>query len=278
MSQTHLSRAGSAGRRLLPRRKRPASLAWGHLALVAALLIGWQILYVVVGENVFASPAETGTAFVSNLPDWYPDLRSTLTVLVIAMIATAVLGVLIGFLVGLSEFWTEVLRPILLTIYAIPKIAIYPIFLLVFKIGFSTLVLFSIFHGIIPVILLVMEGTRGIPAIQIKLARVYNLSFLQKCRYILLPSLAPVVAEAVRMGASLTFLGLVVAEMFGSSSGLGNRLVAYLNLNQTENILSVFILISLVGIVLSVLLLHWERSVQRRSGLVPDSGLAGPKP
>ncbi|MGK2932881.1 MAG: hypothetical protein ACSLFD_08965 [Solirubrobacterales bacterium] len=50
------------------------------------------------------------------------------------------------------------------------------------------------------------------------------------------------------------------------------------NLNQTENILSVFILISLVGIVLSVLLLHWERTVQRRSGLVPDSGLVAPTP
>jgi NitT/TauT family transport system permease protein len=259
------------------RRPRPAigersALLSGHVLIIAGLLLGWQLVYTIAGEDVFASPVQTGRALFSNVGDWYPDLRSTLSVLVMSVVATAVLGVAIGFLVGLSAFWTEVLRPVLLTIYAIPKIAIYPIFLVAFKIGYPTLLLFAIFHGIIPVILLVMEGTRSIPAIQLKLTRVYDLSFLQKCRHILLPTLAPVVAEAVRTGASLTFLGLVVAEMFGSSRGLGNRLVAYLNLNQTENILSVFILISLVGIALSVLLLRWERWVQRRDGVAPGVG------
>ncbi|MHA6632137.1 ABC transporter permease [Pseudonocardia sichuanensis] len=260
-----------------PRRTRPSlnprSPILGHVVVIAALLLGWQLVFALADENVFSSPADTGRALLANLPDWWPDLRSTLLVLVIAIVATAVLGVLIGFLLGLSEFLTEVLRPLLLTIYAIPKIAIYPIFLLVFKIGFTTLVLFAIFHGIIPVILLVMEGTRRIPAIYLKLGRVYDLSLLQKVRHVLLPALAPVVAEAVRIGASLTFLGLVVAEMFGSSSGLGNRLVAYLNLNQTENILSVFILISLVGVVLSVLLTRWERSVQSRTGTTHGAAL-----
>jgi NitT/TauT family transport system permease protein len=255
----------SPARRARPSVNRRSALL-GHVVVVAALLLGWQAIYAVADKNVFASPAETGRAFLTNLPEWWSDLGSTLSVLVIAVVATAVFGVLIGFLLGLSEFMTEVLRPILLTIYAVPKIAIYPIFLLVFKISFTTLVLFAIFHGIIPVILLVMEGTRRIPSIYLKLARVYDLSLLQKARHVLLPALAPVVAEAVRMGASLTFLGLVVAEMFGSSSGLGNRLVAYLNLNQTENILSVFILISLVGIALSIVLTRWERSVQSRSG------------
>jgi NitT/TauT family transport system permease protein len=266
MSTAQSSRATSSWPSVKPR----SALIGGHVLVVAALLLGWQTVYAIAGDNVFASPADTASALLSNLPDWWPDLRSTLVVLVISVVVTAVLGVLIGFLLGLSEFLTEVLRPLLLTIYAIPKIAIYPIFLLVFKIGFTTLVLFAVFHGIIPVILLVMEGTRRIPSIQLKLARVYGLSLVQKARHILLPALAPVVAEAVRMGASLTFLGLVVAEMFGSSSGLGNRLVAYLNLNQTENILSVFILISLVGVALSVALTRWERSVQSRSGTTPE--------
>jgi ABC-type nitrate/sulfonate/bicarbonate transport system permease component len=264
----------SQGQRTTARRTRPSvnprSALLGHVVVVTALLLGWQLVYALADANVFSSPAETVSALLSNIPGWWPDLRSTLLVLVLAVVATAVLGVLIGFLLGLSQFLTEVLRPILLTIYAVPKIAIYPIFLLVFKIGFTTLVLFAIFHGIIPVILLVMEGTRRIPAIYLKLARVYDMSLVQKARHVLLPALAPVVAEAVRMGASLTFLGLVVAEMFGSSSGLGNRLVAYLNLNQTENILSVFILISLVGIALSVVLTRWERSVQSRSGRTPE--------
>lgn len=247
-----------------------SAILGGHVLVLAGLLLGWQMLYAIVGADALSSPAETGRALVSNLPGWLPDLQSTLLVLLVSVAGTAILGVLIGFLLGLSEFFTEVLRPVLLTIYAIPKIAIYPVFLLVFKIGHTTLILFAIFHGIIPVILLVMEGTRRIPSIYLKLSDVYAMSMLQKARHILLPALSPVVAEAVRIGASLTFLGLVVAEMFGSGSGLGNRLVAYLNLNQTENILSVFIVISLVGIALSVALTRWEHSVQRRSGRLPE--------
>lgn len=249
------------------------ALIGGHAVAIVALLLGWQLLYAIVGDDVFASPAQTFEAMASKLPDWVPDLRSTLLALFAALAGTVAIGVLLGFVFGLSEFLTEVFRPILVTIYAIPKIAVYPVFLLAFKVSLTTLVLFAIFHGVIPVILLVMEGTRRIPSIYLKLGDVYSMSILRKVRHILLPALSPVVAEGVRMGASLTFLGVIIAEMFGSNSGLGYRLVAYLNLNQTKNILSIFIVISLLGIILSLVLTRWERSVQGRSGRAPEQSI-----
>jgi ABC-type nitrate/sulfonate/bicarbonate transport system permease component len=261
-------------RKTLPSRAQSAwaTIAIGHIVVIGTILLAWQGLYAAAGEEKLSSPIQTVQALVTNLAAWTPDLVSTLTVLAIALSVTAVLGVSLGFFIGLSAFWTDVFRPALTVIYSIPKIAIYPIFLVIFKISYTTLVLFAVFHGIIPIMIMVMEGVRSIPAIQMKLAQVYKLSLWQTFVHVLLPSLAPVIAEAVRMGASLTFLGLIIAEMFGSTRGLGNRLVAYLRLHQVDNIISVFILISAVGIILSVILLAWQRSAQSKVSERETSG------
>ena len=67
-------------------------------------------------------------------------------------------GLAIGLTLGLSRLASEVFEPMLVAIYSIPKITLYPILLLAFGLGISAKVAFGTLHGIIPIALFTING------------------------------------------------------------------------------------------------------------------------
>ena len=77
--------------------------------------------------------AETGTAFI------------------IALVISIVAGLAIGFVLGMNRLAAEVFEPILVAGNSVPKIALYPIVLLIFGIGMPAKIAFGAIHGVVPV-------------------------------------------------------------------------------------------------------------------------------
>ena len=65
---------------------------------------------------------------------------------------------------GLVRFWGNVFEPITLSVYSIPKVTLFPIFLTVFGFGLYSKIAFGMFHGIFPIIIIAMNAyARGQP-------------------------------------------------------------------------------------------------------------------
>src|SRR3989337_3775616 len=126
-----------------------------QLLFPLALLALWQLLAVVLGGFFVASPLASLNALLQGGGDGWlgADAGVTLVALVYGYLLAVVLGVVIGFLLGLSRFAYAVFEPIVVALYALLHVALYPIFLFTFGLGIASQAWFAMFFGVFPIII-----------------------------------------------------------------------------------------------------------------------------
>ncbi|HZI84693.1 MAG TPA: ABC transporter permease subunit [Casimicrobiaceae bacterium] len=228
------------------------------LLLVAALLAIWQALYWWVGDSALASPLATlrYTARMVSSGDFGAHAYDTMRAFVIAFAFSVAIGLAAGFWLGFQRIAGDTLEPMLVAVYAIPKLTLYPILLLAFGLGLSAKVAFGVVHGVIPIILFTLAAVRNTKPILIKTGRVLKLEPGEMVRWILFPAAVPEIFTGLRVGFSLTLIGTLLAEMFASQRGLGYLLMTGIGLHNVEQVLSVTLLIVVFAAAVSVLLLQ----------------------
>ena len=197
------------------------------VVLIVGLLVFWQLMYLVVGDVAMRSPWQTmrATAELARTDWFWLHVDNTMRAFAAALAIAIVLGLLIGFALGLHRLSAEAMEPMLVALYSIPKITLYPIILLVFGLGMSAKVAFGAIHGIIPVALFTLGAVRSTRPIFVKTGRVLKLSKPEMVRSILFPAAVPEIFTGLRVGFSLTLIGTVLGEMFAAQHGLGYLLM-----------------------------------------------------
>jgi len=235
------------------------------LLLVVVLGLVWQGAFMLAGPDALAPPLQTVAYLFGELktPEFWDHIWATGSAFLIALVISILAGLALGLLTGLSATATEAAEPLLLAANSVPKIALYPIVLLIFGIGMPAKIAFGAIHGIIPVAVFTMNACRNIPPVLIKSARVMRLSRFDRIRSILLPAALPEIVTGVRLGFSLTLIGTILGEMFGSQSGLGFLLMTAIGLQNTQVIMSVTLLLIIFAAGVSTALLSWERRLRR---------------
>ena len=193
------------------------------LVLVAGLLLAWQCLYWFVGDVAMRSPLQTlqFTARLVTSDAFWPHLSETLRAFAAALAIAVSLGLVTGFWLGFHRLSGDVFEPMLVALYSIPKITLYPIVLLAFGLGMPAKIAFGAIHGIIPVALFTINAVRNVKPILIKTARMHRLGTADMVRAVLFPAALPEIFTGFRVGFSLTLIGTVLGEMFAAQRGLG---------------------------------------------------------
>jgi NitT/TauT family transport system permease protein len=238
------------------------------LLLVAGLLIVWQGLFVFAGSHALSPPIETGLYLVHLLGTaaFWDHLLETGRAFGAAMLLSVLLGLGIGLPFGLNRLAAEITEPMLVSAYAVPKIVLYPIVLLIFGIGLPAKVAFGAIHGIIPIAIFAMAGVRQVSPVLLRTALVLRLSRTQTLARIVWPAALPEIFTGLRIGFSLTLIGTLLGEMFGSQKGLGFLLMTAIGLQNIPVIMAVTLLLVLFAATLSVALLAWDRRLHRVVG------------
>jgi NitT/TauT family transport system permease protein len=231
--------------------------------LVLILLLVWQATFLLAGATAIASPAATFAYLAAHLPDLWVHVQATGQAFLFALAIAVAGGLMLGLVTGLNAAAAETAEPLLLAANSIPKIALYPVVLLLFGIGLPAKVAFGAIHGIIPVAIFSMNACRGVPPVLLKTAAVLRLSPAERIRSVLLPAALPDVLTGIRLGFSLTLIGTILGEMFGSQSGLGYLLMTSIGLQNTEVIMAVTVLLIAFAAAVSTALLTWERHLRR---------------
>lgn len=243
------------------------------VAVPATVLALWWLLAVVVGPVAVASPPETARAMVDGLRDgWLTEpLLHTLRATALGFLLAAAAGLWLGFTLGMSRFWGDVFEAPLIWLYSIPKVTLFPLFLLFLGLGTSSEVMFGAFHGVFPQALFLIASIRGISGVLLRVARLYRLSRWDTFRSIVLPDTLPATVMGLRYCFSLTFLGVILAEMFAARAGAGYELMQAISLNNMSRIFAIAIALVIVALVVNALLLVLQGVVNRRRGGVLDA-------
>jgi NitT/TauT family transport system permease protein len=234
--------------------------------LAIAFVLVWQLFFAIGGAVALASPAQATRTALAMLvsPDFWVDIRATFSAFAFSVVIEAVLGILLGAFLGLRRFTGDVVEPMIAGLYSIPKLMFFPMITLFFGIGISSEVAFGVLHGIIPIILFTMSAVRNIKPVYLKTGRVMGLSTAQVLFTIALPAAVPEIFTGLRIGISGALIGVILCEMFGSSHGVGFRLMNAMANNVVTDISAITLILITVAAVLSGVLMVIDERLHRR--------------
>jgi NitT/TauT family transport system permease protein len=237
------------------------------LIIIAAILLAWQALHQIVGDIALPAPLSTLSYLVKFIPTarFAESAWATLEAFILALVLSYAIGLSIGVWMGAHRLSGAVGEPILISIYTLPKITLYPVVLLIFGLSLPGRVTFGAMHGVLPVALLTMAAIRNIPPVYLKSARTLRLSRLQTIATVLFPGSLPEVFSGLRIGFTLTLLGVLLAEMFAAKSGLGFLIINAMQLLQPEEMVAVTVVLFVFAATANALLLWIEHRLHRRA-------------
>lgn len=234
--------------------------------LLLAVILGlWQLASLGIGASVLPGPLRTMQQVWTEMrdPDFAAHLTETGKAFGAALCISLVGGTLLGVLLGARCLAGDVFEPLLIALYSIPKISLYPVVLLVFGLGISAKIAFGAIHGIIPVVLFTMTAVRNIRPVYMRSIRTHHLTPWQGAIHVLIPATVPEIVAGLRIGFSLTLLGTLLGEMFASQKGIGHLLMISIDRNDSPSIMALALMLFLFATIVSLGLLQWDRRLRR---------------
>ena len=245
------------------RRRRRGLTTAISTASVIVVLAAWQLCASqgVVDQKLTSSPwgVVQAARFLIDSGQLGSEVASSAKLFGVGLGLAIVIGALGGVLIGWWRLVAAVFEPWIAILYAMPLIALLPLILVWFGIGFTAEVVMVVLISVFPVLVSVMTGTRNVDQELVRLARSFCGSELAIIRTVLLPSLIPYFVSGVRLAIGSALVGVVVSEYFLGNGGIGGLIVtAGENLQSGEVFVGITIL-ALSAIVMTGLLRRAER-------------------
>jgi NitT/TauT family transport system permease protein len=234
--------------------------------ILIILLLAWQALHQLVGATALPGPVPTLAYLAKFVPSqrFAENAWATLVCFFYALLLSYGIGLAFGVWMGVHRLSGAVGEPILISLYTLPKVTLYPVVLLIFGLSLSGRVTFGAMHGVLPVALLTMSAIRNIPPVYLKSARTLHLSGWQTIVTVLFPATFPEIVAGLRIGFTLTLLGVLLAEMFAAKQGLGSLIINAMQLMQAEEMLTVAVVLFAFAALANALLLWIEHRLHHR--------------
>lgn len=236
------------------------------VAVIACFFAIWQLLHYMVGSEALTSPVETWDRAEKLFATerFWEHAEETTRALGVALVISIVGGAVIGMILGWNRRAGEIFAPLFVALQSTPKVTLYPVMLLFFGLGFAAKVAFGAIHGIIPMTLITYNATKSINPALLRSARMMRLSVWQTFLFVFIPATVPELVTAIRLSFSITFLGVMIGEMFASVRGLGYLIMGGIELNDVSMMISITVLIGIFAVTINGALLALDNRLHRR--------------
>jgi NitT/TauT family transport system permease protein len=178
----------------------------------------------------------------------------------------AVVGILLGIVMGRSRFVGALLDPLFSGTYAVPKLALFPIFIFVFGIGSLSKVALVFLECLYPIVIMTYAGAREVQEKLLWSARNMGASRAAILRRVVIPATTPFIFAGFRVAVPVAMIVVVITEMVSSADGLGYQVIYALSSLRTDRMLAVVVVIAALGYLLDKAvvfardrLIYWEK-------------------
>ena len=177
----------------------------------------------------------------------------------------AMVGIMLGVLMGMSGKIENFLSLTFTSIRQIPMMAWVPLLVMWFGIGENSKIAVIFMASYFPVLVNTISGIKRTDAKLLEVGKMYQLSKWRMFTEIYLPSSLPAIFVGLKVGLGVSWMAVVGAEMIAASSGIGFRINDARSLMQYPIVFSGMISIAVVGVfmdqilnILAKLLTPWE--------------------
>jgi len=201
--------------------KRLVHSLWPPLALVAALLLVWELLVLVLQIRSFLLPAPSAVlrALVENADALSRSLGLTALAAVGGLAVEAIVGTVVGSIVASSRLLYRGAYPIATLLQMVPLVAIAPMLVIWCGFGPRTAIASAAIVSLFPVLASTLDGIRSVDPGLAELFRVNGASRFQRWRKLDIPWALPSIVTGLRIAAGLSVIGAIVGEFVGAFAG-----------------------------------------------------------
>jgi len=228
---------------------------WGAVIspVVVALLWEGAVAVGFLRPGYLPPPSRLGPHLVELLAggELWEHLVVTLTRVGLSFVFALLPAVGLGLLLGMSRSTRLALEPLLTALYAIPKIALLPLVMLILGVGERSLVATATLTGFLQMTVSTMGGVMSIERTVLEAGQNYGATGWRLFRYVLFPSALPEIFTGMRIGLGLTLVLVIAVELVAAQEGLGAFLWLAGQTLSAEKLFSGFIVIGVLGLILT---------------------------
>ena len=226
----------------------------------AALIAVWWAIYASAdfSPQVLVSPLAVWRAFIRLVTyGVMAEYASTsLRMIGIAAALSLIVGVPIGFAVGVNRYAAHALEGFLRFLQGISGIAWLPLAIIWFGFTHTTTLVIVIYTLIVPIVFNTMIGVRAIPEYYTLAMRSLGASRLRLVRDVYLPGALPSIVVGLRLGMGYGWRALIAAEMLVRQGGLGDLIFGARTFGQIDRIITGMIVIGCLYVVVDRLIVQ----------------------
>jgi ABC-type nitrate/sulfonate/bicarbonate transport system permease component len=231
-------------------------------ASVLFFLVVWEIYGRETDPILFTYPTAVVEAFFTLLAsgELLRQMAVSLGALAAGFGLSLILGVGLGLAMGRSRLAEAIFEPHVNALYATPQVALTPLFMMWFGLGFTVKVAVVFLFAFFPILINTASGAKNVSASIVEVGRAYQASRRQIMFKIVFPAALPFIMAGVRIAVGRGLVGMIVAELFTAITGLGAMLSLYGNIFETAKMFVVIIVLAGLGIGL----IHATQMLERK--------------
>lgn len=234
-----------------------------RLGIITSFFVSWEMgaRLKALDTFFFSSPAEIAAdlfhLFFSGKV--YPHIIMTMKEVFAGLFLGTFSGMVTGIVLGKYETLARAMDPVIMGLYAIPKIAIAPLFILWFGLGISGKIVFAWVVVFFLIFFNTYAGIRSVNPDLIDSIKAMGGNQWQILTKVSIPNCIPWIFVGLRTSIGASIIAAIVGEFVAADTGLGHMIMEGLTLFMTQRVLAVVLLLSVIVIFMDFCLRAMER-------------------
>jgi len=224
-------------------------------ASVASFFAAWQALFVFVPfNNLFISkPSLIAEAFADLVAsgDLQRDLAVSALPFVCGLVLAALIGVVIGILMGWRVRVGYALDPLMTVLYASPLVAVAPLVIVFLGVGLVSKTVLIFLLSVFPFVFNAAAGVRAVDPLLVNVVRSLGGGETDLYLKVIAPSVLPYIVAGARIAVGRALIGVLVAEFFAASEGIGYAIARFGDLFALDRMFACIITVMIIAVALT---------------------------
>jgi ABC-type nitrate/sulfonate/bicarbonate transport system permease component len=245
-------------------------LRWGwiswlvRLGTLFVLLFLWNVQAHHSSAAVLSTPMAVGKSlwnllFVNRL--LLSPILLSFEVLVVGYLISLLVGIPLGILMGRSRIAERLLDPYVKFLYALPHAVFIPIMVQWLGFQFKFAVAYVFVSAVFPVLINTVSGVKGTDQNLLDTGVSFGASERKIRSSIVIPAAFPMMLTGARLAFSASWVGVIIAEILTTSTGLGGDIQVYSDEFQVPAMYATIVAIMLIAVIILQLSVRLERTL-----------------
>jgi ABC-type nitrate/sulfonate/bicarbonate transport system permease component len=224
-----------------------------------------------IEPEVLPAPSRIASGLVGMLDDreFWSQLGKTLSAWAIGLLASIVIAVPFGLLIGALPWLFEWVHAVIEFLRPIPPVALIPLAVLIYGPTTDMKIFLIVAASIWPLLFQTLYGIRDVDRVLDETSRAFRLGWWLRVRYVFLPSTLPYLVTGLRISATIALIVTIASELVSGAPGLGSGIRFAQFAAATVDAWALILTVGALGLAINAAfraaerkLLHWHPSQQ----------------